>query len=160
MKHESTINELATMHGLFSTVDHITVPETDPNTGTIEHVTLPPPLIRRKQLRDDTTLWILTAPGINERIHVADHAPVTVYLKTPDPTRPTRPTGHHPPQAAPQHGPVDAVYHPGTAPHQAPTDTAWQQQQQQPAPTHQHAPQQPAAPQRRPTPPWNQHPQN
>ncbi|MFD6335081.1 hypothetical protein ACFWGI_36655 [Streptomyces niveus] len=80
MRHETTINELAEYAGLFSVVDHITVHETDPNTGVTEPVTLPPPLIRRSQRRD-TTVWILTPPGIHERIFVADQAPVTVYLK-------------------------------------------------------------------------------
>ncbi|WP_225648883.1 hypothetical protein, partial [Streptomyces solaniscabiei] len=85
MKHETTINELAAFAGLFSAVDHITVPETNPDTNITEEVTLPPPLIRRTQRRDDTTLWILTPPGIHERIFVADHAPITVYLKDPTP---------------------------------------------------------------------------
>ncbi|WP_372412236.1 hypothetical protein [Streptomyces luteireticuli] len=101
MKQETTINELAQYTGLFSTVDHITVLETDPNTGITEEVTLPPPLIRRSQRRDDTIVWILTPPGVHERIFVADQAPVTVYLKD---TTPTHPTGHTPqqPPAAPQ----------------------------------------------------------
>ena len=95
MKHETTINELAGFAGLFSVVDHITVPETNPDTDITEEVTLPPPLIRRTQRRDDTIVWILTPPGVHERIFVADQAPVTVYLKDVDPGRFT---GHVPPQ--------------------------------------------------------------
>lgn len=98
MRHETTINELAQYAGLFSVVDHITVPETDPNTGTTEEVTLPPPLIRRTQRRDDTIVWILTPPGIHERIFVADQATVIVYLKDVDPGRFT---GHIPQQQPP-----------------------------------------------------------
>lgn len=138
MKHETTINELAQYPGLFSVVDHITVPETNPDTDITEEVTLPPPLIRRTQRRDETIVWILTPPGVHERIFVADQAPVTVYLKDVDPGRFT---GHVPQQAP--------------APQQ-PAAAAWQQpaaypaQQQAPAP-------QPAAPQR-PAAPWsNQH---
>ncbi|MFF8478697.1 hypothetical protein [Streptomyces sp. NPDC015414] len=138
MRHETTINQLAQFAGLFSVVDHITVPETNPDTGITEEVTLPPPLIRRTQRRDDTTWWVLTPPGIHERIIVADHAPVTVYLKDVDPHRFT---GHLPPQAPPQQ--------PAAAP------TAWQQPQttapaayppQPQAPAPQAAPQRPAAP--------------
>ena len=149
MKHETTINELAQYPGLFSVVDHITVPETDPNTSITEEVTLPPPLIRRTQRRDDTIVWILTPPGVNERIFVADQAPVTVYLKDIDPGRFT---GHVPQQ--------HAAWQQQPAP--APAPAAWQQppppatypaQQQAPA-----APQ-PATPQR-PAAPWaNQQPQ-
>ncbi|MFE0452848.1 hypothetical protein ACFW2D_16480 [Streptomyces sp. NPDC058914] len=98
MKHETTINELAQFAGLFSVVDHITVPETNPDTGIIEEVTLPPPLIRRTQRRDDTIMWILTPPGVHERIFVADQGPVTVYLKDVDPGRFT---GHVTHQQAP-----------------------------------------------------------
>ncbi|MGW6144402.1 hypothetical protein [Streptomyces sp. NPDC055140] len=139
MKHETPINELAEYPGLFSVVDHITVPEINPDTDITEEVTLPPPFIRRAQRRDGTTVWILIAPGIHERIFVADQAPVTVYLKDVDPGRFT---GHVPPQQAP-------------APQHAAPAT-WQQQpaaypaQQQPSayPTPQ-----PAAPQR-PAAPW------
>ncbi|MFF8595225.1 hypothetical protein ACF061_28040 [Streptomyces sp. NPDC015220] len=127
MKHETTINELAAYAGLFSTVDHITVPETNPDTNITEEVTLPPPLIRRTQRRDDTTWWIPTPPGIHERIFVSDQAPVTVYLKDVDPHRFT---GHIPQQAA--------------APQQTTTPAAWPQQQG-PAPQAA-APQRPAAP--------------
>ncbi|MEU6547053.1 hypothetical protein [Streptomyces sp. NPDC046859] len=49
MRYDTTINELAAYAGLFSTVDHITVPETNPDTHITEEVTLPPPLIRRTQ---------------------------------------------------------------------------------------------------------------
>lgn len=140
MKHETTINELAQYAGLFSVVDHITVPETNPDTDITEEVTLPPPLIRRTQRRDNTIMWILTPPGIHERIFVADQAPITVYLKDIDPSRFT---GH-----APQHQ--------ATTPQQAAAPAPWQQQQaappaayppQQQAPTpHAAAPQRPAAP--------------
>ncbi|MFF8618816.1 hypothetical protein [Streptomyces sp. NPDC015350] len=142
MKHETTINELAQFAGLFSTVDHITVPETHPDTDITEEVTLPPPLIRRTQRRDDTIVWILTPPGIHERIIVADQATITVYLKDAEPGRFT---GHVPQYQAPTPQPA------ATAP------TTWQQPAapaaypaQQPAPT---APQ-PAAPQR-PAAPWS-----
>ncbi|MFF7858739.1 hypothetical protein [Streptomyces sp. NPDC007904] len=144
MKHETTINELAQFAGLFSVVDHITVPETNPDTDITEEVTLPPPLIRRTQRRDDTTWWILTPPGIHERIFVADQAPVTVYLKDIDPHRFT---GHLPPQAA--------------AP-QAAAPAAWQQQAAAPAtayPPQQTPAPQTATPQRpapqRPAAPWS-----
>ncbi|MFJ5951416.1 hypothetical protein [Streptomyces noursei] len=140
MKHETTINELAQFAGLFSVVDHITVPETNPDTDITEEVTLPPPLIRRTQRRDDTVMWILTPPGVHERIFVADQAPVTVYLKDVDPGRFT---GHVP-------------QHQAAAPRQPAAPAAWQQQQaaaptayppQQQAPTPQAAaPQRPAAP--------------
>ncbi|MEV4868519.1 hypothetical protein [Streptomyces syringium] len=149
MKHETTINELAGFAGLFSAVDHITVPETNPDTGITEEVTLPPPLIRRTQRRDDTIVWILTPPGIHERIFVADHAPVTVYLKDVDPGRFT---GHIPQHQAPAQPPAAAA------------PAAWQQQRpaapaaypaQQQART---APQPPAR--QRPAAPWsNQQPQ-
>ncbi|MFJ9580888.1 hypothetical protein ACIRQF_31425 [Streptomyces sp. NPDC101191] len=132
MKHETTINELAQYPGLFSVVDHITVPETNPDTDITEEVTLPPPLIRRTLRRDDTTWWILTPPGVHERIIVADQAPVTVYLKDVDPGRFT---GHVPPQ-------------------QSAAPATWQQQ---PAayPAQQQAPAaQPATPQR-PAAPWS-----
>ncbi|MFF7953644.1 hypothetical protein [Streptomyces griseorubiginosus] len=138
MKHETTINELAQYPGLFSVVDHITVPETNPDTDTTEEVTLPPPLIRRTQRRDDTTWWILTPPGVHERIIVADQAPVTVYLKDVDPGRFT---GHVPPQQAP-------------APQQSAAPATWQQQ---PAayPAQQQTPAaQPATP-HRPAAPWS-----
>ncbi|WP_331731951.1 hypothetical protein OG613_49135 (plasmid) [Streptomyces sp. NBC_00015] len=133
MKHETTINELAQYPGLFSVVDHITVPETNPDTDITEEVTLPPPsLIRRTLRRDDTAWWILTPPGVHERIFVADQAPVTVYLKDVDPNRFT---GHIPQQAP--------------APQPAAAPAAWQQQPATyPAPQQQAtaAPQRPAAP--------------
>ncbi|WP_330342641.1 hypothetical protein [Streptomyces sp. NBC_00557] len=150
MQHETTINELARVQGLFSTVDHITVPETDPNTGITEEVTLPPPLIRRTRRRDGSTWWILTPPGIHERIIVADQAPVTVYLKDVDPGRFT---GHLPPQ--------QPAPHPTQQQPQAPT--TWQPQpatypaQQQPPATQPPTAQAPAAPQR-PAAPWAQRP--
>ncbi|MEV6676236.1 hypothetical protein AB0N09_05115 [Streptomyces erythrochromogenes] len=125
MQHQTTINELATLNGLFTTVDHITVPETDPSTGITEEVTLPPPLIRTRTLRDDTVVFVLTPPGIHERIHVADGAPVTIYYRDTAPAAPAVP-------AAPQQA---------AAPWPQPAA---------PQPT---APQQPA-PQRRPTAPW------
>ncbi|MFF1680736.1 hypothetical protein ACFVYG_32450 [Streptomyces sp. NPDC058256] len=131
--HETTINELAQFAGLFSVVDHITVPETDPSTGITEEVTLPPPLIRRTQRRDETVVWILTPPGVHERIFVADRAPVTVYLKDIDPGRFTSPL---PPQT----------------PIQQKAPATWQQQpatypaQQAPAAPQPAAPQRPAAP--------------
>ncbi|MFE7777733.1 hypothetical protein ACFU5O_28305 [Streptomyces sp. NPDC057445] len=158
MQHQTTINELFNMQGLFSTVDHIKVPETDPNTGTCEEVILPPPLIRRTVRRDATVVWVLTPPGIHERIFVADQAPVTVYYRDVDPGRFTSP--HPPQQAAPQQAP--------------PAPTAWQQQQpapahqapahqapahQAPAPGHYPAPQ-PAATPQRPAAPWTPRPQN
>ncbi|MFE2103133.1 hypothetical protein [Streptomyces sp. NPDC059468] len=99
MKHETTINELAQYPGLFSNVDHITVHETDPNTDITEEVTLPPPAIRRTRRRDDTIWFVLTPPGIHERVIVADQTPVTVYLKDVDPGRPT---GYVQPHTAPQ----------------------------------------------------------
>ncbi|MFI6278046.1 hypothetical protein [Streptomyces sp. NPDC050988] len=114
MKHETTINELAQYPGLFSVVDHITVPETNPDTDTTEEVTLPPPLIRRTRRRDDTIVWILTPPGVHERIFVADQAPVTVYLKDVDPGRFT---GHVPQQAA---APATWQQQPATYPAQQP----------------------------------------
>ncbi|KUL78899.1 hypothetical protein, partial [Streptomyces sp. NRRL WC-3605] len=120
MRHETTINELAAYAGLFSTVDHITVPETNPDTGITEEVTLPPPLIRRTQRRDDTVVWVLTPPGIHERIFVADRATVTVYLKDVDPGRFT---GH-----APQHPPAQAAVPPPAA-----APSAWPQQPAAPA---------------------------
>ncbi|MFF8431746.1 hypothetical protein ACF07Y_42805 [Streptomyces sp. NPDC016566] len=43
MERRITINELADIQGLFHAVDHITVLETDPNTGITEEVTLPRP---------------------------------------------------------------------------------------------------------------------
>ncbi|MCX4681357.1 hypothetical protein OG413_45455 [Streptomyces sp. NBC_01433] len=139
MKHETTINELAQYAGLFSAVDHITVPETNPDTDNTEEVTLPPPLIRRSQRRD-TIVWVLTPPGIHERIFVADQATVIVYLKDIDPGRFT---GHVPQQQAPA---------PGTWQQQQPAaPTAYPTQQQTPA-----APQ-PAAPQR-PAAPWSNQP--
>ncbi|MFD4243653.1 hypothetical protein ACFWP3_18955 [Streptomyces sp. NPDC058525] len=133
MQHQTTINELAALNGLFTTVDHITVPETDPNTGITEEVTLPPPLIRTRTLRDDTVVFVLTPPGIHERIHVADGAPVTIYYRDTAPA-----SGHHTAPAAP---------HQSAAPQQA--AAPWPQPTApQPA-----APQQPA-PQRRPAAPW------
>ncbi|MEV0965515.1 hypothetical protein AB0J25_23545 [Streptomyces sp. NPDC049910] len=134
MKHETTINELAQFAGLFHAVDHITVPETHPDTDITEEVTLPPPLIRRTQRRDNTVVWILTPPGIHERIFVADQAPVTVYLKDVDPGRFT---GHVPP-------------------HQTAAPAAWQQQAAAPAayPPQQQAPAPQAATPQRPAAPW------
>jgi hypothetical protein len=140
VRHETTINELTQYAGLFSVVDHITVRETDPNTDITEEVTLPPPLIRRAQRRDDTIVWILTPPGVHERIFVADQAPVTVYLKDVDPGRFT---GHVPQQQAPAQ--------------QAAAPATWQQQPAAPAtyPAQQQAPApQPATPQR-PAAPWS-----
>ncbi|MEU7031589.1 hypothetical protein AB0A60_33440 [Streptomyces sp. NPDC046275] len=134
MKHETTINELAAYAGLFSTVDHITVPETNPDTNTTDEVTLPPPLIRRTQRRDDTIWWILTPPGIHERIIVADQAPVTVYLKDVDPGRFT---GHVPQQSA--------------------APAAWPQQQSAAYPAQQQAPTPQAAAPQRPAAPWSNH---
>ena len=138
MRHETTINELAQFAGLFSVVDHITVPETNPDTDITEEVTLPPPLIRRTQRRDDTIWWILTPPGIHERIIVADQAPVTVYLKDVDPGRFT---GHVPPAqaAAPQ------ATSPAAWPQQAAAPATYPPQQQAPAPQAT-APQRSAAP--------------
>jgi hypothetical protein len=123
VKHETTINELAQFAGLFSVVDHITVPETNPDTDITEEVTLPPPLIRRTRRRDDTTVWILTPPGIHERIFVADQAPVTVYLKDVDPGRFT---GH-----VPQH---QAAAPATWQPQQAAAPAAYPPQQQATAP--------------------------
>lgn len=130
MQHQTTINELASLNGLFTDVDHITVPETDPSTGITEEVTLPPPLIRRKTLRGDTVVFVLTPPGIHERIHVADGAPVTIYYRNTTPAAPAIPA---PP---------------------APRDVSAAPQQAAAAPWPQPvAPQQPA-PQRRPAAPW------
>ncbi|MGY5104542.1 hypothetical protein [Streptomyces sp. 900105245] len=148
MQHETTINELAQYPSLFSLVDHITVCETNPDTDITEEVTLPPPLIRRTRRRDDTTWWILTPPGIHERIIVADQAPVTVYLKTIDPHRPT---GYIPPPTTAPQQPAHTA-----APQQA-APAAWQPQPA--APTTYATPQQaapapqPATPQR-PAAPW------
>ncbi|MFD8900535.1 hypothetical protein [Streptomyces ardesiacus] len=140
MKHETTINELAQFAGLFSVVDHITVPETNPDTDITEEVTLPPPLIRRTQRRDETIWWILTPPGIHERIIVADQATVTVYLKDVDPGRFT---GHVPPaQAA-----TPQATSPAAWPQQTAAPATYPPQQQAPAP-------QTAAPQRS-APPWS-----
>ncbi|WP_234329576.1 hypothetical protein, partial [Streptomyces sp. NRRL S-1896] len=132
MKHETTINELAQFTGLFSTVDHITVPETNPDTDITEEVTLPPPLIRRTHRRDGTTWWILTPPGIHERIIVADQATITVYLKDVDPHRFTghlpTPQATTPQQAAapaawqPQHTPTPTTPHPLPRPPTLPTE--------------------------------------
>ena len=83
-------------------------------------------------------MWILRAPGIDERVFVADQATVTVYFKDVDPGRFT---GHLPPQAAPQQ------QYPG----------AWQQQPTTPAPQTAPAAQQPAAPQRHAA-PWTKQP--
>ncbi|MGC5266663.1 hypothetical protein ACPXCO_37250 [Streptomyces cyaneofuscatus] len=138
MKHETTINELAQYAGLFSVVDHITVPETNPDTDITEEVTLPPPLIRRTQRRDDTIVWILSPPGIHERIFVADQAPVTVYLKDVDPGRFT---GHIPQQQAP----VQQTAAPATW-QQQPAAPAYPAQQQAPAAPQPATPQRPAAP--------------
>ncbi|MGW3333101.1 hypothetical protein ACWDF9_21455 [Streptomyces rubiginosohelvolus] len=134
MRHETTINELARYAGLFDRVDHITVQETNPDTGTTEEVTLPPPLIRRTQRRDDTIWWVLTPPGIHERIIVADQATVTVYLKDVDPGRFT---GHIPQHQAPAPQPTAAT----AWPQQATTPAAYPAQQPAPA-----APQRAAAP--------------
>ncbi|MFC9269619.1 hypothetical protein ACFTXJ_17825 [Streptomyces zhihengii] len=114
MQHQTTINELAALHGLFTTVDHITVPETDPATGITEEVTLPPPLIRSKTLRDDTRVFVLTPPGIHERIHVADGAPVTVYY------RDTTPAHQATPQQPAAPWPQPPAPHPVTPQHPAP----------------------------------------
>ncbi|MEU5241681.1 hypothetical protein ACH4UR_35825 [Streptomyces lydicus] len=143
MRHQTTINELAQIQGLFTNVDHITVEQHDSNTDITEEVTLPPPLIRRTQRRDDTIVWILTPPGIHERIFVDDQAPVTVYFKDIDPHRFT---GHVPPQAAVQQPP--ATWQPQPAPAQP--QAAYPPQQQPPTA------QQPAPPQRptRPAAPW------
>ena len=149
MQHQTTINELSGIQGLFSAVDHITVPETNPDTGITEQVVLPPPLIRRTTRRDGTIVWILTPPGIHERIIVADQAPVTVYLKDIDPGRFT---GYVQPQPGAR-PPTPAQ----AAPQQAPA--AWPQPapaQQPPAPGT-YPPQQTAAPQR-PAAPWTQPP--
>ncbi|MFF3959674.1 hypothetical protein ACFYY1_41870 [Streptomyces sp. NPDC001890] len=140
MKHETTINELATFAGLFSVVDHITVPETHPDTDITEEVTLPPPLIRRSQRRDGTVVWILIPPGIHERIFVADQATVTVYLKDVDPGRFT---GHVPHQQA---APAQQPAAPATWQQQPAAPAAYPAQQQAPTP-------QPAAP-HRPAAPW------
>ncbi|MFE5189873.1 hypothetical protein [Streptomyces sp. NPDC056628] len=133
MRYDTTINELAAYAGLFSTVNHITVPETNPDTGITEEVTLPPPLIRRTQRRDDTVVWVLTPPGIHERIFVADRATVTVYLKDVDPGRFT---GHTPQQAPTQ----------ATVSQQAAAPSAWPQQHAAPAAAYPPAQQAPAAP--------------
>ncbi|MGZ2361684.1 hypothetical protein LRE75_34255 [Streptomyces sp. 372A] len=113
MKHKTTINALAEYTGLFSIVDHITVSETHPDTEITEEISLPPPLIRRTQHRDGTPVWVLTPPGIHERIFVADQAIVTVYLKEVDPSRFT---SHVPPTPNPQ--PTQAAWQP-TAPQRA-----------------------------------------
>ncbi|MFE2850194.1 hypothetical protein ACFXJO_03575 [Streptomyces lavendulae] len=140
MPHQTTINELSSLDGLFTLVDRITVPETDPNTGITEEVTLPPPLIRTRTLRNDTVVYVLTPPGIHERIHVADGAPVTVYYRTPAP--------------APAQHPAPAAPHQTAAPQQAAAPqqhtAPWSQQQTAPQPQ---APQQATAP-RRPAAPW------
>ncbi|MER7195761.1 hypothetical protein [Streptomyces flaveolus] len=140
MKHETTINELAAFAGLFSAVDHITVPETNPDTNITEEVTLPPPLIRRTQRRDDTTMWILTPPGIHERIFVADHAPITVYLKEPAPA----PAQQH--QAAVHQPPAPAPAAPGGWPPQPAAPVAYPPQQQAPVTPQPATPHRPAAP--------------
>ncbi|MEU9420970.1 hypothetical protein [Streptomyces sp. NPDC048272] len=129
MQHQTTIGELASLNGLFTTVDHITVPETDPSTGITEEVTLPPPLIRRKTLRGDTVVFVLTPPGIHERIHVTDGALVTIYYRDTTPAAPAMP-------APPAARDVSAAPHQAAAPWPQPV-----------------APQQPA-PQRRPAAPW------
>ncbi|MFJ5635250.1 hypothetical protein ACIQF5_21765 [Streptomyces goshikiensis] len=131
MPHQTTINDLAALDGLFTLVDRITVPETDPATGITEEVTLPPPLIRTRTQRDDTVVYVLTPPGIHERIHVADGAPVTVYYRTPTPA------------AAPGQHTAPAAPHQAAAPQQH--TTPWPQQQTAPQPP---APQQAAAPRR------------
>ncbi|MEV6653969.1 hypothetical protein [Streptomyces sp. NPDC051219] len=125
MQYQTTINELFDMQGLFSVVDHIKVPETDPSTGITEEVVLPPPLIRRSTRRGDTVVWILTPPGLHERIFVADRAAVTVYFKDVDPGRFT---GHLPPQAAPQQAPAAWPQQPA-APQRRPA-APWTQQRQ------------------------------
>ncbi|MFC5905529.1 hypothetical protein, partial [Streptomyces zhihengii] len=102
MKHETTINELAQYAGLFSAADHITVPETHPDTGITDEVTLPPPLIRHTQRRDDTIWWILTPPGIHERIFVADQAPRHRLPQRHQPRPHHRP---RPPHTRPPHRP-------------------------------------------------------
>ncbi|MFB7836196.1 hypothetical protein [Streptomyces sp. NPDC056056] len=143
MQHQTTINDLAGLDGLFTLVDHITVPETDPATGITEEVTLPPPLIRTRTLRDDTVVFVLTPPGIHERIHVADGAPVTVYYRAP---APAVAPGQHTAPAAPVARDALAAPQQHTAP--------WPQQQTAPQTQPQtQAPQQAAAP-RRPAAPW------
>ncbi|MEU6104503.1 hypothetical protein [Streptomyces flaveolus] len=156
MKHETTINELAAFAGLFSAVDHITVPETNPDTNITEEVTLPPPLIRRTQRRDDTTMWILTPPGIHERIFVADHAPITVYLKEPAPAPQQAPAQHQaavqqqdpaPQQAAVHQPPAPAPAAPGGWPPQQPASPVSYPPHHQPPTVPQPAtPHRPAAP--------------
>ncbi|KNE81401.1 hypothetical protein AB0B04_18775 [Streptomyces xinghaiensis] len=143
MRHETTINQLPEFQGLFTVVDHITVSETDPNTGTTEEVTLPPPLIRRTERRDGTIWWVLTPPGVHERIFVTDQAPVTVYFKDVDPGRFT---GHLPPQNPAQQSPPAANW-----PHPAAQQPAAYPAQPPAAP-------QPAAAPRRPAAPWNTQP--
>ncbi|MFD6470517.1 hypothetical protein [Streptomyces goshikiensis] len=136
MQHQTTINDLAALEGLFTLVDRITVPETDPATGITEEVTLPPPLIRTRTQRDDTVVYVLTPPGIHERIHVADGAPVTVYYRTPAPA-----------PASAQHSAPTAPYQAAPPQHSEPWPQPTDTQGQPPAP-------QPAATPRRPTAPW------
>ncbi|MFF3256997.1 hypothetical protein ACFYWP_39855 [Actinacidiphila glaucinigra] len=131
------IGELAALPGLFTTVDRITVTETNPATGTTDQVTCPPPLIRRTTRRDGTTVWVLTPPGINERIHVeGDQTPVTIHYKpapAPAPMAPAvpAPAALHQPtgtwhQPAPAPGPAPAAYTPAPTPaaHAAPARPA------------------------------------
>ncbi|WP_327309713.1 hypothetical protein OG730_41530 (plasmid) [Streptomyces sp. NBC_01298] len=139
MQHQTTINDLAALDGLFTLVDRITVPETDPSTGITEEVTLPPPLIRTRTLRDDTVVFVLTPPGIHERIHVADGAPVTVYYRTPAPAPAPASGQHSAPAAAAPHQAAPPQH---SAPWPQPTAPQAQPQAQQPAP----APRRPAAP--------------
>ncbi|WP_326581621.1 hypothetical protein OIE69_44455 (plasmid) [Actinacidiphila glaucinigra] len=130
--HTIPISELGDLPGLFTTVDHITVTETNPATGTTDAVTLPPPLIRRTTRRDGTTAWILTPPGIAERIHIeGDQTPVTVHYK-PVPA---------PAVASPTPAPAPA---PAGAPHQQ--QTAWTHPAPQTPYTPAPAPARPAAP--------------
>lgn len=82
-------------------------------------------------------MWILTPPGIHERIFVADQAPITVYLKDADPGRFT---GHVPQQT--------------TAPHQTTAPAPWPQQQPAAYPPQQQAPAPQAAAPQRPAAPW------
>lgn len=119
------IGELAALPGLFTIVDRITVTETNPATGTTDQVTCPPPLIRRTTRRDGTTVWVLTPPGINERIHVeGDQTPVTIHYKpapAPAPVAPVVPAPapaalHQPTGTWHQPAPGPAAYTPAPAP--------------------------------------------
>ncbi|GAA2447763.1 hypothetical protein GCM10010405_33970 [Streptomyces macrosporus] len=59
-------------------------------------------------------MWILTPPGIHERIFVADRAPVTVHHKNPQPP------------AAPATPPASAAWPQTPASHPAPATFAQQ----------------------------------